>query len=193
MSGGVFREVLSICYNRTDTFLVAGIYLIKYDRGFVILLVNLLVRLTCISLFCPLFFIPCDWSCSTLWMYLLLGVDVVCHCSCSPCCDLCAAAWATVLYTVFVGVVFWCPYFFLYVLPSLRGMFHYCLEYRVALYGKSVVYLVPVFGFSVNVKFSNGVEHFSLSLIVNYVQYFVHWAEGVPFVYNMLGECGSVV
>jgi len=68
MLGGVFLEVLSICYNRTGTFLVAGICLIKYDRGFVILLVNLLVILTCISLFCPLFFIPCGWSCSTLWM-----------------------------------------------------------------------------------------------------------------------------
>jgi len=43
MSGGVFLEGLSICYNRTGVFLVAGIYLIKYDRGFVILLVNLLV------------------------------------------------------------------------------------------------------------------------------------------------------
>ena len=35
-----------ICYNRTGVFLVAGIYLIEYDREFVILLVNLLVRLT---------------------------------------------------------------------------------------------------------------------------------------------------
>jgi len=46
MSGGVFLEVLSICYNRTVAFLVAGIYPIEYDRGFVILLVNLLLRLT---------------------------------------------------------------------------------------------------------------------------------------------------
>jgi len=47
MLGGVFLEVfLSICYNRTGAFLVAGIYLIEYDREFVILLVNLLVRLT---------------------------------------------------------------------------------------------------------------------------------------------------
>jgi len=44
-------------------------------------------------------------------------------------------------------------------------MFHYCFEYRVALYGESVVYLVPVFGFSANVIFFKGVEHFSLSLI----------------------------
>jgi len=44
ISGGVFLEVFSICYKRTCTFLVAGIYLIKYDRGFVILLVNLLVK-----------------------------------------------------------------------------------------------------------------------------------------------------
>ena len=35
MSGGVFLEDLSICYNRMGAFLVAGIYLIKYDRGFV--------------------------------------------------------------------------------------------------------------------------------------------------------------
>jgi len=41
MSVGVFLEVLSICYNRTGAFLVAGIYLIKYDRGCVTLLVNL--------------------------------------------------------------------------------------------------------------------------------------------------------
>jgi len=57
MSGGVFLEVLSIFYNRTGAFLVAEIYLIKYDRGFVILLVNLLVRLTvfrCFSVFHPL-------------------------------------------------------------------------------------------------------------------------------------------
>jgi len=32
-------------------FLGAGFYLITYDRGFVILLVNLLGRLACISLF----------------------------------------------------------------------------------------------------------------------------------------------
>jgi len=56
MSVGVFLEVLSICYNKKGAFLVTGIYLIKYDLGFVILLVNLLVRLTCISLFCSLFF-----------------------------------------------------------------------------------------------------------------------------------------
>jgi len=54
---GVFLEVLSICYNRTGAFQVAGIYLIEYDREFVILLVNLLVRLTvfrCFSVFHPL-------------------------------------------------------------------------------------------------------------------------------------------
>ena len=40
--GGVFLEVfLSICYNRTGAFLVAGIYLIEYDREFVILLVSI--------------------------------------------------------------------------------------------------------------------------------------------------------
>jgi len=67
VSGGVFLEVLSICYNRTGTFLVAGIYLIKYDRGVVILLVNLLVRLTlfrCFSVFLP------------LWLVLFHTVDV---------------------------------------------------------------------------------------------------------------------
>ena len=67
MSGGVFLEVLSICYNRTGTFLVTGIYLIKYDRGFVILLVNLLLRLTvfrCFSVFHP------------LWLVLFHIVDV---------------------------------------------------------------------------------------------------------------------
>ena len=48
---------LLICYNRMGAFLVAGIYLIEYDREFVILLVNLLVRLTvfrCFSVFHPL-------------------------------------------------------------------------------------------------------------------------------------------
>ena len=40
--GGFF---LSICYKRTGAFLVTGMYLIEYDREFVILLVNLLVRL----------------------------------------------------------------------------------------------------------------------------------------------------
>ena len=79
------------------------------------------------------------------------------------------------------------------MLPSLRGMFHYGFENRVALYGESVVYLVPVLSFSVNVKYFKGVEHFSLSLIVNYVHYFVHWAKGEPFIDNMLGEYGSVV
>jgi len=56
MSGGVFLEVLSICHNRTGAFLAAGIYLIEYDRGFVILLVYLLVGLTvfrCFSVFHP--------------------------------------------------------------------------------------------------------------------------------------------
>ena len=61
MLGGVFLEVfLSICYNRTGAFLVVGIYLIEYDREFVILLVNLLVRLTvfrCFSVFHPLWLI----------------------------------------------------------------------------------------------------------------------------------------
>ena len=45
---------LSICYKRTGAFLVAEVYLIEYDYEFVILLVNLLVRLTlfhCFSVF----------------------------------------------------------------------------------------------------------------------------------------------
>ena len=60
MSGGVFLDVLSICYNRTGTFQVAEIYLIQYDREFVILLVTLLVRLTvfrCFSVFHPLWLV----------------------------------------------------------------------------------------------------------------------------------------
>ena len=51
---------MSICYNRTGAFLVAGIYLIKYDRGCVILLFNLLVRLAvfrCFSVFHPLWLV----------------------------------------------------------------------------------------------------------------------------------------
>ena len=72
-------------------------------------------------------------------------------------------------------------------------MFHYCFEYRIALYGESAIYLVSVFNFSVNVKFLQGVEHSSLSLIVNNVHYFVHSVKGVPFVNNMVDECGSVV
>jgi len=35
--------------------------------------------------------------------YILLGVDVVCHCFCSPCCDLCAAAWVTIIKQLFPG------------------------------------------------------------------------------------------
>ena len=70
LSGGVSLEVLSLCYNRTGTFLLAGFYLITYDRGFVILLLNLLGRLTCISLVVLFFFIHCGWSCSTPWMWV---------------------------------------------------------------------------------------------------------------------------
>jgi len=67
MLGGVFLEVLPICYNTTGAFLVAGIYLIEYDRGFVILLVNLLVRLTVFRRFSV--FHP-------LWLVLFHTVDV---------------------------------------------------------------------------------------------------------------------
>ena len=92
-----------------------------------------------------------------------------------------------------MGDVRWRLYCFLYVLPSLRRMSHYCFKYRIALYGKSVIYLVSVFGFSVNVKFLKGVKHFSLSFKANYIHYFVHWAKGVSRVNDMLGECGSTV
>ena len=57
---------LSICYNRTGAFLVAGIYLIEYDRGFVILLVNLLVRLTVFRYFSVF---------HLLWLVLFHTVD----------------------------------------------------------------------------------------------------------------------
>ena len=65
-------------YAITDTFLVAGFYLITYDRGFVILLVNLLGRLTCISLFVLCFSslvvgLVLHRGCG----YLLLGVGVI--------------------------------------------------------------------------------------------------------------------
>ena len=78
MSGGVFLEVLSICYNRTGAFLVVGIYLTEYDRGFVILLVNLLGRLIYISLFVLCFSslvvgLVLHRGCG----YLLLGVGVI--------------------------------------------------------------------------------------------------------------------
>ena len=72
-------------------------------------------------------------------------------------------------------------------------MFHYCFIYRIVLYGETVIYLVSIFYFSVNVKFLQGVEHSSLSLILDYVHYFVHWAKGVPFVNNkskVLLVCG---
>ena len=74
-----------------------------------------------------------------------------------------------------------------------RVMFHYCFEYCIAMYGESVIYLVSVFCVSVDVKFLQGVKHFSFSLVVNYVRYFVHLAKGVSFVDDVLGECRSVV
>ena len=52
-------------------------------------------------------------------------------------------------------------------------MFHYCFEYWIALYSESVVYLVSVFGFSVDVKFLKGVKHFSFFFVVNYIHYFI--------------------
>jgi len=68
LRGDVGWSFLSICYKRTAAFLVARIYLIEYDRGFLILLVNLLVRLTVFRCFSV--FTPCSWSCSTLWMFV---------------------------------------------------------------------------------------------------------------------------
>jgi hypothetical protein len=62
MSGGVFLEVLSICHNRTGALLAAEIYLIEYDRGFVILLGLTVFR--CFSVFHP------------LWLVLFHNVDV---------------------------------------------------------------------------------------------------------------------
>ena len=84
-------------------FPVSGIYLIGYDREFVILLDNLLVRLTvfrCFSVFHPLR--------SVLFHAVNVSVFGVLfwHFFCSLCCDFCAAAWVTVLYTVIVGVIF---------------------------------------------------------------------------------------
>jgi len=75
----------------------------------------------------------------------------------------------------------------------MKGMLHYCFKYRLTLYGKSIVYLFSVFGLSVNVKFLEGMKHFSFSREVNYVHYVVHWAERVAFVNDMLGKRRSVV
>ena len=109
LSGKVFLQILLLCYNRTNTFLVTEYFLtptivmeISF-LGFVILLVKLLERLTCISLFCPLFF-------HSLWLDLVYNVDVstfswvltlfwyfVLYCFCSACCDHCEGSWVTVL------------------------------------------------------------------------------------------------
>jgi len=61
------------------------------------------------------------------------------------------------------------------------------------LYGKSIFYLVSVFGLSVNVKFLEGIKHFSFPRKVNYVRCVVHWAESVAFVNDMLGKHRPVV
>ena len=45
--------------------------------------------------------------------------------------------------------------------PLLRRLSHYCFEFRIALYGNSVVYLISIFGLSVNVKISQGCQAFS--------------------------------
>jgi len=75
LSGKVFLQILLLCYNRMDMFLVTEFFLDNYDHngslffGFVILLVKLLERLTRISLFCPLFF-------HSSWLDLFYNVDV---------------------------------------------------------------------------------------------------------------------
>ena len=79
------------------------------------------------------------------------------------------------------------------MLTSLNGTLHYCFKYQVALYGKFIIYLVSIFGLSVNVKFLKGIKHFAFSGEVNYVNYFVHWAERMAFIDDMLGERRPVV
>ena len=76
------------------------------------------------------------------------------------------------------------------MLPTLNGMLHYCFKYRVALYGQLIVYLVSIFGVSINVKFLKGVKHFPFSCELHY---FVHWVERVAFIDDMLGERRPVV
>jgi len=144
---------------------------------------------------CPLFFIPCDWSCSTPWMWVPSPGCWRCLATvfCSMCCGLCAAAWVTVLVYCLCG---WCAFvsLLLFICAAL-------LEGNVSLLFRisdcSVRWVCHIsgfhFSFLCNVKFLLGVEHSSLSLILNYVHYFIHWAKGVPFVNNMLGECGYVV
>ena len=81
---------MSIFYNRTGAFLVSGIYLIGCDREFVILLVDLLVRLTvfrCFSVFHPLRLVLFHTVNVSVFSWVLFW-----HCFCSLCCDLCAAA-----------------------------------------------------------------------------------------------------
>jgi len=57
---------------------------------------------------CPMFFIPCGWSCSTTWM--LVPSPGCCRCFatvfCSPCCGLSAAAWVT-LYKLNLFLTVW--------------------------------------------------------------------------------------
>ena len=85
LSGKGSLQILLLCYIRTDTFLVTEFFLTTRIvmevcfLGFVILLVKLSDRLTCISLFCLLFFLflvvglVLQRGCE----YLLLGVDTV--------------------------------------------------------------------------------------------------------------------
>ena len=64
--GGGFLEVLSFFCNRMDMFLVSGFVMtVMGVCDFVRLIIS---RLTCNSLFCPLFFIPRGLSCSVPWM-----------------------------------------------------------------------------------------------------------------------------
>ena len=78
LSGTVSLQILLLCY-RTDTFLVTEFFLTTaivmevLFFGFVILPVKLSERLTCISLFCPLFF-------HSLWLDLFYNVHVSTFC-----------------------------------------------------------------------------------------------------------------
>jgi hypothetical protein len=144
-------------------------------------------------------FIPCGRTCSTTWICV---PSAGCW-HCSALCYilfLCTVLWplrgllgncsgVLSLLVTCVGVstaLYRCC-------PLLRRLSHYCFEFRIALYGNSDVYLVSIFGLSVNVKFLKGVKHFLLSFKLNYVRYFVHWTKRVSLVNDILCECTSIV
>lgn len=66
-------------------------------------------------------------------------------------------------------------------------MLHYCFKYRFALYGQFIVYLVSIFGLSINVKFLKGSKDFPFSREVNYVHYFFHWATLIALTHIVYG------